>query len=74
MCELRGALPSPPTPDGQAVGQEKKDRRERIATQLLSGIMAENGLRVNPSNFGGWLASSLKAADALIAELDKDTG
>lgn len=46
----------------------RKDRRERIATAALQGLLAHSG-----SGSVQWVASyALDHADALIAELDKE--
>ena len=44
-------------------------RRERIATAALQGLLANTALDNSPSADAGW---AIKSADALIAALDKD--
>ena len=45
------------------------DRRERIATAALAGMLADPARDGNPKDFAKY---ALEYADALIAELDKE--
>ena len=46
-----------------------RDRRERIATAALQGLLADpNGY----ASISGYATSAVALADALIAELDKE--
>ena len=45
------------------------DRRERIATAALQGLMADSSRRVTPNDYA---KVAVRFADALIAELDKE--
>jgi hypothetical protein len=49
-----------------------RDRRERIATAALAGMMANKSY--NDATYSGFVRSAVIAADALIAELDKKEG
>ena len=49
----------------------KRDRRERIATAVLAGLMARQPLDYNGVYYNGTVADAVAYADALIAELDK---
>lgn len=48
-----------------------RDRRERIATAVLAGLMARQPLDYNGVYYNGTVADAVAYADALIAELDK---
>ena len=49
----------------------KRDRRERIATAVLAGLMARQPLDYNGVYYNGTVADAVTYADALIAELDR---
>lgn len=62
------------TRDRISGGPERRARRERIATAALQGLIAgTNGGDIPYVEAAGVLAkAAVMAADALIAELDKD--
>jgi hypothetical protein len=47
----------------------RRDRRERVATACLAGMLANKSY--NDATYSGFVRSAVIAADALIAELDK---
>ena len=47
----------------------RRDRRERIATACMAGILADSSRRVLPKDHA---KVAVQYADALIAELDKE--
>lgn len=51
------------------VKQWRRDRRERIATAALQGMLANEEIIGGPTDFAKW---SVRYADALIAALDKE--
>lgn len=50
--------------------REHRDRRERIATAALQGLLAKN--LPKEATYGDAAKHAVIAADALIAELDKE--
>jgi hypothetical protein len=51
-----------------AADREHHDRRERIATACMAGMMTDSSRRVLPQDYA---KVAVQYADALIAELDK---
>ena len=51
------------------VRQRNRDRRERIATAALIGILSDPGFQMGPARIAN---DAIAYADALIAELDKE--
>lgn len=53
------------------VDQLRRDRRERIATACLAGMLANHALATDAPLYADAAQEALEAADALIAELDR---
>ena len=62
--------------DAQQATQASNERRERIATAVLSGLLASGRLGVDPgeTSMADRAQDAVQWADALIAELDKPQG
>lgn len=54
----------------EAIAQAKRDRRERIATQMLAGLVSCNLL--TDQAIAPYVNDAMKLADALIAALDAE--
>ncbi len=50
----------------------RADRRERIATACLAGILANSSCEISSATFTGCAFDAVMFADALIARLDKE--
>lgn len=51
----------------------RADRRERIATACLAGILANSSCEISSATFTGCAFDAVMFADALIARLDKES-
>lgn len=51
--------------------RQQKERRERIATAVLSGLMGNALRQENANEYEHIARRAIRQADALIAELDK---
>ena len=69
--DLGGWLTAPNPQEAMATTlrqKEHRERRERIATAALAGLLANHD---NAGDFEAYAQDAVGAADALIAELDK---
>jgi hypothetical protein len=77
MCSLhgwqkqRGAEPGCPVCADEAEVRDRADRRERIATAVIGGLVSRDGIWLDEESAAEMAQRALMWADAMIAELDK---